>query len=457
MAVFEKESTLACSAEELFDWHAREGAFERLIPPWKTVQVVSGNSGIETGAEIVTRLKQFGVYQKWIARIEASESGRGFRDAQVEGPFASWIHQHSFKEQGSDACRLIDSIKYELPAGRVGRFFGGDYVKTELERVFRYRHAITKSDLSILSRYRDQPRLRVLISGGYGFIGSRLAAFLRAQGNEVRVLSRNPRNGDVAWNPVLGEIDSKALEGFDVVMHLAGKNLADGRWNEQAKRELWKSRVDAGHLLVGTLKNLRNPPRVFACASGVGFYGDRGESAADETFGRGQGFLAELCEAWEGVARAAEAFAERTLVLRTGVVVDGGDGALSKMRLPFSLGLGGRIGSGRQWMPWIALEDWLAATHQLIRDEGSGAYNLVAPVPCRNTDFTKALGAALRRPTVLPVPAGLLSLALGEFGREALLSSCRAHPKRLLDEGYEFKYPEIGGALLFSMGKRSAL
>ena len=457
MAVFEKESLLACSAEDLFDWHAREGAFERLIPPWRTVQVVSRKGGIETGAEIVTRLKQFGVYQKWIARIEDCELGRGFRDTQIEGPFALWTHRHAFEERGSDACRLVDSIDYELPAGAMGRVLGGGYVKGELERVFEYRHAITKNDLSICNRYRDQPRLRVLISGGYGFIGSRLVAFLRAQGNEVRVLSRNPRAGDVAWNPASGEIDSTALEGFDVVIHLAGKNLADGRWNEQVKRDLWKSRVDGGHLLVGALKNVRNPPSVFVCMSGVGFYGERGDASTKESDERGEGFLAELCEAWEGVASAAEAFAERTLVLRTGVVVDGGDGALSKMRLPFSLGLGGRLGSGRQWMPWIALEDWLTATHQLVRDGRSGAYNLVAPVPCRNRDFTKALGTALRRPTVLPVPAGLLSLALGEFGREALLSSCRAYPKRLLDEGYEFRYSEIREALLFSMGKRSAL
>ncbi|MBT6379690.1 MAG: TIGR01777 family protein [Opitutales bacterium] len=251
----------------------------------------------------------------------------------------------------------------------------------------------------------------------------------------------------------MGSIDSAELEGFDVVMHLAGKNLADGRWSEQGKCELWKSRVDAGYLLVEALKRVRNPPRVFVCASGVGFYGESGESVASESTGRGEGFLAELCEAWEGVARAAEAFAERTLILRTGVVVDGVDGAMSRMLLPFSLGLGGRLGSGRQWMPWIALEDWVTATYQLIRGDGSGVYNLVAPEPCRNAGFTKALGTTLGRPTLLPVPAGALSLILGEFAREALLSSCRAHPQRLLDDGYRFKYPEIGEALSFCLGR----
>ncbi|MDG2256471.1 MAG: TIGR01777 family oxidoreductase [Opitutaceae bacterium] len=453
MAEFEKASTLACSAEDLFDWHARDGAFERLIPPWRSIQIVSRKGGIETGAEIETRLRQFGMYRDWIARIEDCEIGRGFRDTQVDGPFASWSHQHTFEEQGSDTCRLIDSIDYELPAGTLGRLVAGGYVKRELNRLFRYRHAITKSDLSVWSRYRSQPRLRILISGGYGFIGSRLTALLRAQGNEVRVLSRNPQEGDISWDPAMGSIDSAELEGFDVVMHLAGKNLADGRWSEQGKCELWKSRVDAGYLLVEALKRVRNPPRVFVCASGVGFYGESGESVASESTGRGEGFLAELCEAWEGVARAAEAFAERTLILRTGVVVDGVDGAMSRMLLPFSLGLGGRLGSGRQWMPWIALEDWVTATYQLIRGDGSGVYNLVAPEPCRNAGFTKALGTTLGRPTLLPVPAGALSLILGEFAREALLSSCRAHPQRLLDDGYRFKYPEIGEALSFCLGR----
>ena len=163
--------------------------------------------------------------------------------------------------------------------------------------------------------------------------------------------------------------------------------------------------------------------------------------------------MAELCEAWEGVAQSAADFAERSLSLRTGVVVDGSGGALAKMRLPFALGLGGPLGTGRQWMPWIALEDWLTATHHLIRKGDSGAYNLVAPNPCRNSDFAKALGSVLKRPSILPVPATALTLIMGEFAREALLSSSRAYPRRLLESGYRFRYPGIGEAIGFCVGK----
>lgn len=453
MAVFEKESPVSCSAEELYDWHAREGAFERLIPPWRKARILSRTGGIETGAEIRVRLKQLGIARDWTARIVHSEPGRCFEDEQVDGPFTAWKHCHAFEETSRERCRLRDWIDYELPGGALGELIAGPYAKRELERIFRYRHAITKSDLSNWSHYRERPRLRILISGGYGFIGSRLTAFLRAQGNQVCILSRRPKPGDIGWDPKVGAIDSSKLEGFDVVMHLAGKNLADGRWNGQMKGEFWRSRVDAGQLLVDALKQVRKPPRVFACASGVGYYGDTGERPTNESEDRGSGFLAELCEGWEGVAHSAEDFAERILILRTGMVVDGGGGALPRMLLPFALGLGGALGTGQQWMPWISLEDWLGATYRLMRERASGAYNLVAPKPCRNAGFAKALGATLKRPAALPVPAALLSLVLGEFADEALLSSCQACPRRLLESGYRFRYPEIGEALAFSLGK----
>lgn len=453
MTTFEKESTLSCSAKELYDWHGREGAFERLVPPWQNARVISRRGGIEAGAEIRVRLRHFGIRRDWLARIAKSESGCGFEDEQIDGPFASWMHRHDFEDIDSDTCRLKDSINYALPGSGLGDWIAGRCARRELERLFRYRHAITRNDLAVWVRYRNCPRLRILISGGYGFIGSRLTAFLRAQGNQVCILSRRPKQGDIGWEPESKTIESDKLEGFDVAIHLAGENLAEGRWNEKRKQALWKSRVDGGRLLVDALRKSRRPPGVFVCASGIGFYGDTGEDPIDESDGGGRGFLAELCEAWEGVADSAADFAERSLVLRTGVVLDAGGGALAKMRLPFLLGLGGPLGTGRQWMSWIALEDWLSATYHLIREGGAGAYNLVSPNPCRNADFGRALGAALKRPAFLPAPASALTLIFGEFAREALLPSCQVFPRRLQESGFRFRYPEIGECLRFSLGK----
>ncbi len=453
MVSFQKQSNLSCSAGDLYDWHGRKGAFERLVPPWKRLNVVSRKGGIEIDSEIRIRVRRFGMSRDWFARISSHEDGHFFEDEQVEGPFAQWRHRHEFTETDPGQCRLSDSIDYELPGGKLGSLIGGGYARSELERVFRYRHAITKSDLSIWSRYRGQSRLRFLVSGGYGMIGQRLVAFLRSQGNEVSVLSRHPKAGDIGWDPEKGEIEKDKLDGFDVVLHLAGKNLADGRWNEKLKAQIWKSRVDGTRLLVDAMRKADQPPKVFACVSGVGYYGDTGDETIGEPAPLGRGYLAELCEAWEAAALSASDFAERTLLLRTGVVIDASGGALPKMLLPFRLGLGGPLGNGRQWMSWIALEDWIAATHYLIREGKSGSYNLVSPRPVRNRAFTKALGDAISRPTVFPAPASLLKLAVGEFATEGLLSSCRAEPMRLIGSGYRFQYEDIGDAIRFVLGK----
>ncbi len=454
MARFRKTTTIPCTTRELYDWHNRPGAFERLAPPWQSTEVVSRKGGIEAGSEIHIRLKRFGIAKDWIARITESREGKMFEDTQVEGPFASWTHRHEFLETVSGQSQLSDSIEYVLPGGRVGHFVGSRFAETELKRLFRYRHRITRSDLRTLVAFRGFPKWNVLISGGYGFTGRRLGDFLKSQGHAVSVLSRNPREeGDVGWNPVKGELDPDSLEGFDAVIHLAGENLASGRWTEEQKRRIYDSRVNATRLLVETIERLPKPLKAFVCASAVGFYGDCGDRVVSESEGAGNGFLAEVCDAWEGAARQGEQGAEKVVRLRTGIVLDPTDGALSKMLLPFKLGVGGAFGSGRQWMPWIALEDWIGAVHHLLFKGGSGAYNLVSPKPKRNKAFGKTLASVLHRPALLNVRAPLLKIALGEFAEEGLLSSCRAAPKALLDAGYDFRYPELGDALKLVLGR----
>jgi len=415
--------------------------------------VVSRKGGIETGSEIHIRLKRFGLSSDWHARITDHEEGRMFEDSQLEGPFAKWTHRHEFLETVSGKSQLSDSIDYAVPGGTLGEALGGGIARSELKRLFRYRHRITKRDLATAVAFRGFPRWNILISGGYGFTGRRLSDFLRAQGHSVSVLSRNPRPGDVAWDPEKGEVDTDALEGFDAIIHLAGENLASGRWSEELKKRIYNSRIDSTALLVDAIGGLDKPLKAFVCASAVGYYGDCGDRWVSESDAPGKGFLSDVCVDWEKAAQDGESVAEKVIRLRTGIVLDPSDGALARMLLPFKLGMGGAFGSGQQWMPWIALEDWIGAVHHLMFRGDSGAYNLSSPNPQRNKAFGKTLASVLNRPALMKVPAVALKLALGEFAEEGLLSSCRAQPKGLLESGYTFQYPELGDALRLVLGK----
>ncbi len=451
---FRREVVLPCSAREAFEWHAREGAFERLAPPWDRLEILSrSGNGIDEGSTIRLKLRKLGISKEWIAKISECLDGVYFKDIQVKGPFAKWEHTHSFEESGSSNAVLADEIEYALPGGPIGGWLGNDRVRSELERVFRYRHEITKSDLTLWDRYRNRKRLNILISGGHGFIGSRLSVFLRSQGHTVAVLSRTPKTGDVGWDPSSGSISRDQLEGFDAVIHLAGENLASGRWNAQRKERLWKSRVDGTKLLVQALGQVKRRPSAFISASGIGYYGDSGDHVARETEPLGEGFLAELCQAWESEALVLESYVENVIRLRTGVVLDARGGALAKMLLPFKLGLGGALGVGTQWMPWIALEDWIGSVYHLLMEEKTGPFNLVAPNPVTSREFARTLGAVLSRPAFMDVPAPVLRLVLGEFADEGLLSSCRAYPSALESSGYQFRHPDIGDALRITLGR----
>lgn len=452
MGAYQKRSTIGCEAESLYQWHARDGAFERLAPPWQRIQLVSPSVSIELGSTVHVRLKQGPIWRDWIAEIVENLPSRSFTDRQVEGPFAKWEHRHEFKDMENGVSELVDSVHYTAPFGRTGTSVAGGHIKSKLERVFRYRHAITRNDMDCLARYAEHPRLKILITGGYGLIGSKLRAFLRAQGHQVASLSRSPKLNDVRWRPDCGEVDLEGLEGFDAVVHLAGESLASGRWNSRRKEAIWSSRVDGTRLLVESLAKTRRPPRIFICASGVGYYGDRGDTILSESDCRGDGFLAKLCAAWEGEASKASRFAKQVAYLRTGVVLDAGGGALAKMHLPFLLGLGGPFGNGKQWMSWISMEDWIGGLYSIMMNEESGPFNLVAPEPVVNESFVRKLGCVLNRPAIARVPASLLSLGLGDFAKEGLLSSARAKPERLHLIGYRFLYPDIGDALRFTLG-----
>ncbi|MBP2678211.1 MAG: uncharacterized protein H6Q82_1276 [Deltaproteobacteria bacterium] len=303
--------------------------------------------------------------------------------------------------------------------------------------------------------------MRVAITGSTGLVGSEAVASLSAAGHEVvRLVRRDPAPGEkaVRWDPERREVDAAGLEGLDAAVHLAGENIASGRWNAARKAAIRDSRVNGTRLLCETLAGLARPPKTLVCASAVGYYGDRGEESLTEGIPHGTGFLAEVCREWEEASAPAARKGIRVVTLRIGMVLSPKGGALARMLPLFRAGLGGVIGGGRQYVSWVALDDLPdILLHALRRGDLSGPVNAVAPRPVTNREFTEALGKALSRPTPLPVPAFALRLAVGrEMADGLLLASARALPRRLGETGYRFLFPELGGALRHLLGKGGA-
>jgi uncharacterized protein len=302
--------------------------------------------------------------------------------------------------------------------------------------------------------------MRVVIAGGSGFIGEPLVRRLLAAGNDVAVLTRNPSNigsgRALTWNPPSPGTWVDDAANSDVVINLAGENVGGGRWTEARKARILNSRVAATTALVSAMARNPNGQRTLINASAIGFYGDRGDEPLDESSTPGTGFLSEVTKRWEQLALTAEPIA-RVVILRLGVVLAIDGGALAKLLLPFRLGAGGPMGSGRQWMSWIDREDVLRMIEWSIdHDTVRGIYNATAPTPATNRDFAKALGRALHRPAMLPTPAFALRLALGSgMADEMLLGGQRVLPMRATDEQFEFAYPELDASLVHAISGRS--
>ena len=292
--------------------------------------------------------------------------------------------------------------------------------------------------------------MTIIVTGASGLLGGLLVEALQGQGQRVVRMVRRPPEGDdeAYWEPREDVIDLSVLEGAEGVVHLAGAPIADRRWSEAYKRELVRSRVDGTRVLVNALRQLSRPPEVLVSASGVDFYGDTGDRVIDESQGKGTGFLADLCELWEGEAKAAGEFGVRAVQLRTGLVLSRRGGALGRMLPIFKMGLGAPLGSGKQYWSWISEDDWVQAVlHILKNGDLVGAVNLTAPNPVTNAEFTTTLGKALRKGTVpMPVPAFALGIGLGEFAKEGLLPSHRILPGKLADTGYRFAHSHLDAA-----------
>jgi uncharacterized protein (TIGR01777 family) len=293
--------------------------------------------------------------------------------------------------------------------------------------------------------------MKVLISGGSGLVGTALAETLRSQGHAVAQLVRPGgavSAGDIRWDPASGFINTNAIEAAEAVVNLNGASIGGGRWTPARKKILRSSRVDSTRVLVEALTRLKQKPRVFVSASAVGYYGSRGDEVLTESSQAGKDFLAQLCRDWEAEAIRAQSSGIRTILTRFGVILSARGGAMKQMLTPFKLGVGGRLGTGQQWMSWIALEDVVGILRDVISNEqASGPVNVVAPNPVQNSEFTRVLVSVLHRPAIFPAPAFALRLALGEMADALLLSSQRVRAERLPTSTFPFQYENLELAL----------
>ena len=462
---YKHETVVNADIDTTFAWFEHEGSFRRLMPPWEVAQEVRADDSLEVGSQRVFKFPAPGapfINLTWVAEHTGYDKPNYFADTMVKGPFWKWNHDHYLKEENG-VTTVVDDVTYSVPFGPLGmlvdKVLGGSLVTGRISSMFKAREFRLKRDLDNHAKFLDMPRKKILVVGSSGLIGTQLVAFLDTGNHEVWRLVRrvaDSNKNEISWNPDKGEINAKELEGFDVVIHLGGVGIGDKRWSKKRKAAIRDSRVNSTELLSKTLASLENKPDLFMMASAIGYYGNRGDEELDESSTSGEDgyFLTDVCKAWENSANPAKNAGIRTVHMRTGIVISAVGGALGKMLLPAKMGGGGPIGSGKQWMSWISMDDQIYSMYHLMMSEGvSGEYNLTAPNPVRQKQFAKDLGRVLRRPAFAPLPGFMMKIMFGEMGARLTLDSQRVLPKNLQESGYEFIHTDLQSALSDSLGK----
>ncbi|MEV0764500.1 TIGR01777 family oxidoreductase [Nocardia sp. NPDC050435] len=446
----ERSSIVSAPLPEVFDWFARPGAFTRLSPPWQPMSLVREADSLADGRAVL-RLPG-GL--RWVARHDrrAFDPPHRFADEVARDGLAllpaavamRWRHTHEFEAVDDQHTRVIDRVETPVPAAL-------------LDATFAYRYRQLAADLAAhqLAARHGWTNATIAITGASGLVGSALSAFLSTGGHTVlRLVRHRPRaENERQWDPAHPAPD--LLDGVDAVVHLAGASIA-GRFTEQHRREITDSRLAPTRALAELAA--RTGLRTFVSASAIGYYGyDRADELLTETSARGDGFLADVVAGWEDATRPAAEAGTRVVRVRTGVVQSPRGGTLRLLRPLFALGLGGRIGDGRQWLSWIGIDDLIEVYHRALWDDSlSGPVNAVAPHPVRNAEYTRVLAGTLHRPALLPVPAFGPALLLGSQGaRELATASQRIAPERLADAGHRFRTPDLEAALAHLFGREA--
>src|SRR5690625_3197515 len=436
--------------EEVFDWYQRPGAFTRLAPPWQPLRLVAEAASLRDGR---ARLALPGGL-RWVADHQPDhyDPPHRFVDQIGSDGIASlparllvrWRHVHDFEDAGEGRTRVIDRVETPIP-GRL------------LRPMFGYRHRQLADDLAAHQEARRHgfTPATVAITGASGLVGTALAAFLSTGGHRViRLVRRAPVSADERrWDPE--DPDPRLLAGVDALIHLGGASIA-GRFSDEHRAAIRDSRIGPTRRLAEVVAATTNGPQTVLCASAVGYYGyDRGDETLSETSSRGDGFLADVVADWEDALSPAEQAGARVVRIRTGIVQSPAGGTLRLLRPLFAAGLGGRVGSGRQWLSWIGIDDLVDIYHRGLWDIAlSGPVNAVAPNPVRNSDYSRGLARVMHRPAVLPVPTAGPRVLLGDQGaRELALASQRVIPARLADAGHRFRYSDLVPALQHVLGK----
>jgi len=439
-------SVVDAPRDDVFAWHSRPGAFNRLSPPWSPMRLVSEATSLKDGR--ATLALPGGL--RWVAQHQPDsyDPPRRFVDAISSDGLASlpariavrWRHTHDFEDVGDNRTRVIDRVETPVPG-------------SALRPMFVYRHRQLADDLGAhreATQHGLAPAI-VAITGSSGLVGSALAAFLSTGGHRVIPLVRGAaKGGERQWNP--DDPDPELLTGVDAVIHLAGASIA-GRFTESHRKAIRDSRIGPTRKLAEVAARGRT---TLICASAIGYYGyDRGDDTLTEDSERGDGFLAEVVADWEDATAPAREAGARVVNVRTGIVQSPRGGTLKLMRPLFSAGLGGRLGDGRQWLSWIGIDDLIDVYHRALWDTAlSGPVNAVAPQPVRNTEYTRTLAHVLHRPGVLPVPPLGPRVLLGRQGARELALACqRVTPDKLSRSGHRFRQPDLDQALRHLLGR----
>jgi uncharacterized protein len=446
-------SVVDAPRDEVFAWHTRPGAFNRLSPPWSPLRLVTEATSLKDGR--ATLALPGGL--RWVAQHQADsyDPPRRFVDTIGSDGLASlpariavrWRHTHDFEDAGDNRTRVIDRVDTPVPG-------------SALRPMFVYRHCQLADDLAAHRQATEHglAPATVAVTGSSGLVGSALAAFLSTGGHRViRLVRRTAQAPDERqWDP--DDPDPELLAGVDAVIHLAGASIA-GRFTDDHRNAIRDSRIGPTRQLAEVIARSTDGPAVLISASAIGFYGyDRGDETLTEDSDRGDGFLADVVAEWEDATAPAEQAGVRVVRVRTGIVQSPRGGTLRLMRPLFSAGLGGRLGDGRQWLPWIGIDDLVDVYHRALWDtELSGPVNAVAPQPVRNTEYTRTLAHVLHRPAVLPVPSFGPRLLLGAQGaRELACANQRVIPNKLSQAGHRFRQPDLDSALRHLLGRAAA-
>ncbi len=437
--------------DAIYSWHLQRTCFSRSLPSWERATVLSTEElpGRQVRVHVLFQ-RPFFRKIKAVFRIHYPIGGQLIRIKEEAGTVKTLDFQIEIKSLGENLYELLERVDYTLSWPWVFPSYRRKRYEKRFQRFFEYKHEMMIRDLEMLKN--PVKPLKILVSGTKGLIGSNLTELLMTMGHEVWSLVRSEEDvksgRDIFFNTETGEVNRSELEGFDAAVHLWGKSI-QGSWTRKNKQEMLESRTETTRQLSKILASLQSPPKVFLCASAIGYYGDHANHILDEqTAPNPHSFLGEVCKAWESASDFLKVHGIRVVHLRFGVVLSSKKGALLELVKLIRRGFGGILGTGDQYMSWIAIDDAsLAIYHAILHSELNGPINVTSPNPLKNCEFSKKVSSYLQKPLGLSIPASVLRLIKGEMADELLLTSARVLPKKLLESGFEFQYPTLEKAL----------